>query len=69
MSAEHSDAAASASQDDKAFATLRARAALAGVVLERMADGTFVAARWTLTRSLADADDVTRFLDMVGAPK
>ena len=53
--------------DTKAFATLQARAALAGFELVRMADGTFVVARWTMTRALVDVQAVERFLKQVGA--
>ena len=51
---------------DKAFATLQARAALAGWQVERMADGSVVVARWTLTRSLPDVAALERFLREVG---
>jgi hypothetical protein len=51
----------------KVFATLQARAALAGFELVRMADGSFVVARWTMTRALADVPAVESFLKQVGA--
>lgn len=51
----------------KAFATLQARAALAGFELVRMADDSFVVARWTMTRALADVAAVESFLAQVGA--
>ena len=53
--------------DGKLFATLQARAAIAGFELVRMADGGFVVARWTMTRSLADVAAVEAFLMQVGA--
>lgn len=53
--------------DVKVFATLQARAALAGFELVRMADGSFVVARWTMTRALVDLFAVERFLEQVGA--
>ena len=53
--------------DPKAFATLQARAALAGFELVRMADGSFVVARWTMTRALVDIQAVERFLKQVDA--
>lgn len=53
--------------DQKAFATMQARLALAGFQLERMADGSFVVARWTMTRSLADVAAVATFIVQVGA--
>ena len=48
-----SEGAAGAAQglDAKQFATLQARAAIAGFELVRMADGSFVVARWTMTRA------------------
>lgn len=58
----------SAPSDQKQVATLRARAALAGFQLERMADGSFVVARWTMTRSLANVQEVEFFLKQIGAP-
>lgn len=53
--------------DAKVFATLQARAALAGFELVRMADGSFVVARWTMTRALTDIPAIERFLKQVGA--
>jgi hypothetical protein len=54
--------------DAKRLATLQARAAIAGFELVRMADGSFVVAKWTMTRSLPDMAAVEAFLRMVGAP-
>lgn len=58
--------------DDKRFATLRARLALAGWVLTRTsaADGpvVFFATRWNMPRELASLDAVESFADRVGAP-
>lgn len=53
--------------DAKAFATLQAKAAIAGLQVERMADGSVVIARWTLTRSLPDLVALEKFLRDVGA--
>jgi hypothetical protein len=53
--------------DGKAFATLQAKAAIAGWQVERMADGSIVVARWTLTRSLPDVAALAEFLREVGA--
>lgn len=53
--------------DQKAFATLQARAAIAGFQLERMADGSFVAACGLLACSLADVGAVEAFLKQLGA--
>ncbi len=58
----------SAAPSDKAFSTLQAKAALAGWQVERMADGSIVVARWTLTRSLPDLAALAQFLRQVGAP-
>ena len=51
----------------KAFANAQAKLALAGFQLEQMADGSFVVARWTMTRSLADMPAVEAFMQQVGA--
>ena len=53
--------------DAKHIATLQARAAIAGFELAQMADGSFVVARWTMTRALADIAAVEAFLVQVGA--
>lgn len=51
----------------KAFANAQAKLAIAGFQLERMADGSFVVARWTMTRSLADMAALEAFQQQVGA--
>ena len=51
----------------KAFANAQAKLAIAGFQLERMADGSFVVARWNMTRSLADMMAVMAFQEQVGA--
>lgn len=55
---------------DKAFATLQARAALAGVALSRLDDDRglpmFVASKWALTRQLASLEEVASFLAKIG---
>lgn len=66
--------AAMAVQADKAFQTARARAALAGFRLHRVAigDGSgheFLAARWNKSVMLPDLGAVAQFLDRVGAPR
>ncbi len=53
--------------DTKGFATLQAKAAIAGWQVVAMPDGSFVVSRWTLTRSLADLAALTKFLREVGA--
>lgn len=54
---------------DKAFATLRAEAALAGVTLHLCEgdDGKpeYVATRWALTRSFRSLDEVSEWLERV----
>jgi hypothetical protein len=72
MRTEHQTLAANSELHDaaglgKRVATLRARAALAGFELVEMADGSFVIARWTLTRALANLAAVEAFLAQVGA--
>lgn len=52
----------------KNFATLQARAAIAGFELVLMADSSFVIARWGMVRSLPGAEAVEAFLAKVGAP-
>ena len=55
------------SAEQKAIETARARAALAGFELVQMADGSFVVAKWTMTRSLRDVAAVEAFLMQVDA--
>ena len=54
---------------DKAFATLQARAALAGVVLHRASDdhgrAVYIVSRWSLTRQLDSLADAADWLDRV----
>ena len=50
----------------KAFLTLRARFAVAGVALHELADGTLLATRWNLCRPLPDAAAALRFLRQIG---
>lgn len=57
-----------ASKPDKAFATVQARAALLGVELVQLGDGTFLVKKWGLFRTLETAADVERFLRQVGGP-
>ena len=65
-------AVAPVTADDKAVATLIARAALVGVALVRSTDDhdrpVFVASRWGLTRQLDSAEAVEKFLKLVGGP-
>jgi hypothetical protein len=51
----------------KADATLIARAALAGVELVKLADGTWIASRWGMFKPLAEAE-VQAWLARIGAP-
>jgi hypothetical protein len=60
-------AGATQGHDAKQFATLQARAAIAGFELVCMPDGSFVVAGWTMTRALADVAAVGAFLAQVGA--
>lgn len=50
--------------DRKRQAELQARAALAGIALHRLAGGTWLAARWNLSKHLND-DQVERWLAQV----
>ena len=52
----------------KLTTTLQARAALAGYELVQLADGSYIASRWGMFRSLEHAAAVERFLRQVGAP-
>ncbi|MFT3820462.1 MAG: hypothetical protein QM750_23095 [Rubrivivax sp.] len=57
-----------ADQACKADATLIARAALAGVELVRLADGTWLASKWGMFRPLATDAEAEAWLQRVGAP-
>lgn len=52
--------------DEKSWSTLQAKAALAGVALYRVGDGSggevFIARRWGLSRQLDDIDELETFL-------
>lgn len=52
----------------KREADLIARGALAGFAVVRMADGSYVGARWGMVAALQDLDAVDAFLRRVGAP-
>lgn len=54
--------------DRKKAATCIARAALAGYELVQLADGSFIASKWGMFRSLENAAAVEAFLARVGAP-
>lgn len=54
--------------DPKQVSTLIARAALAGYELVHLGDGTFIASRWGMFRSLDHIAAVESFLQRVGAP-
>jgi len=57
----------------KQFATLQARAALAGVILYRVdddhGDEVFVVSRWALTRELRSLEEVEEWLDLATGRK
>lgn len=66
--ANSADCAASDDSRRKRAATLRAQLALAGgFELHELADGTFLARRWGLTRHLRDLAAVEAFARQVGA--
>ncbi len=52
--------------DRKRQAELQARAALAGIALHRLADGSWLAHKWNLSKPLAD-HEVEAWLVQVGA--
>jgi hypothetical protein len=62
-----SDAAGMDKPDPKTIATLQARAALAGYELVCLADGTWIASRWGMFRTLDHAAAVEAFLQRVEA--
>ncbi|MEO8022098.1 hypothetical protein [Polaromonas sp.] len=51
---------------EKRYATMQARAALAGVTLQRIEDDrgreVFIVSRWAMTREIATLDDVEAWL-------
>ena len=51
-------------QDRKRQADMQARAALAGIALHRLADGSWLASRWNLCKPLTDSE-VGAWLDRV----
>lgn len=58
--------------DAKRLATLKARAALAGVMVLDSKDETgrpeWVATRWALTKAFSSLDELAAWLDRIGAP-
>ena len=58
---------------DKQSATLAARAALVGVTLHTLKDECgrreWIASRWALTRSFRSLEELSAWLDMIGAPR
>jgi hypothetical protein len=65
--ADPATAAVSAADiDRKRQADLQARAALAGIALHRLADGSWLAHKWNLSKGLADTE-VEAWLSQVGA--
>lgn len=64
------DATTPAITDAKLIATLKAEAALCGVVLHTGVDDfgrpSFIATKWTLTRELHSADEVRELLRQIG---
>ena len=51
----------------KAFATLQARAALTGIQLHKLADGSFTVSRWGMYRELPTLREVGDMLRRMGA--
>lgn len=52
----------------KAFATMQARAALAGCTLHRLASGAYLLGRWNLSREFPNLREVSVVLDRIGGP-
>lgn len=53
---------------EKDFSGRQARAALAGYELVKLADGSYIASRWGMFRSLDHLAAVDQFLVRIGAP-
>jgi hypothetical protein len=53
----------------KALRTLQARAALIGVELLLLDDGTLFASKWGWSRSFPTLNEVAVWLDLLGAPR
>lgn len=51
---------------DKLAASVAARLALLGFSLHRLADGSFLVAKWSYARPLPDLRSVSQFLHQVG---
>ncbi|MBL8288280.1 MAG: hypothetical protein JNL85_09885 [Rubrivivax sp.] len=51
---------------EKAYRTLQAQFALRGTELVKLADGSFIAARWGLVRPLATLAEAEAFLVRIG---
>lgn len=52
--------------DDKAFATLQAQAALAGITLFRTGHGDYMVSRWSWSRTLPDLAAVEALMRKMG---
>lgn len=52
--------------DGKRLATLRAKAALHGIVIHQLADGGFLVCRWGMAKDVPDLDALSRFLHTMG---
>jgi hypothetical protein len=66
---DHAALRAEVEQRDKHIATLKARAALIGVELVLLADGSLVAMKWGWSKSLQNLAEAADWLDMAGAPR
>lgn len=56
-------------EEAKRFATVQARAALAGVELVRLADGSLLASKWGMFKSFSCASEVDGWLARIGGPQ
>lgn len=59
-------ATAGTAAPEKRLATLKARAALAGVAIHMLANGGYLACRWNLSKDLADLDALETWLKQQG---
>ncbi len=55
-----------AAPEEKRLATLKAKAALAGIAVHQLADGGYLCCRWNMTRDVPDLDALSRFLHTQG---
>jgi hypothetical protein len=62
-------ARAAIEQRDKLVATLRARAALVGIEVVQLDDGTLLASKWGWSRLFPTLTEAAVWLDILGVPR